>query len=546
MAQSYGKGAMSRALGAAFLNHQVEQLEKSVEGNWRERAAKIKSSDFRSGNGRAGDDGFDNTRPRRGNRGSKKGGHEKNRDRQTKRSNGRASAEEDIPLPPDETRIVVIDVSLLIHSLPLVKRWATSKDKEAFVLVIPLEALNTLDMLKKGSSALAQRARGASRMLEEQVGVNLRVRVQQDNAFVTWDALIHTLASIGTGNASANVDMSTNEVPVPREPHTLPKHADAHFNSEMTVFEDEVTELDDAPEWVRRTICCVGYEAQEASAGASDSDRVDSTAALWPKSVLLATTPVPADAPMGDDVVGDVTRSSTGVHVRRDTGTLTSYWARRVGMDVFEVPVSPGGPGVSPHPRGGHKPEAYSHSRQGRHIDGSESPVVRQYGRRRSSETRYSDEFAHRSFDGRANGPAPGAASIVPRPAYIDGDRDPPSPVSAYGEKATADKDRATSPGIILKYEHSLMSADDPPVLSKGERGSVRATMKLAPIGSELQRGLVGTKAGRAPERHRGAFAFKERGDRARERPKPSLVERPTPTTNRVVRVLARGEKLEP
>ena len=76
--------------------------------------------------------------------------------------------------------------------------------------------LNTLDLLKKGTSSLAQRARAASRILEAQVGTNPRVRVQRDEAFVYWDKIASTSQDTGT--------------PLP------------------------------SPEWVRRTVCCAKWE----------------------------------------------------------------------------------------------------------------------------------------------------------------------------------------------------------------------------------------------------------------------------------------------
>ena len=45
-------------------------------------------------------------------------------------------------------------------------------------------------MLKKGNSPLAQRARAASRILEQQVGTNDRIKVQRDDAFVPWDNIM--------------------------------------------------------------------------------------------------------------------------------------------------------------------------------------------------------------------------------------------------------------------------------------------------------------------------------------------------------------------
>lgn len=54
------------------------------------------------------------------------------------------------------------------------------------ILVMSL-ALNTLDLLKKGNSTIANRARAASRLLEELVGSNNRVHVQEDAAVVDWN-----------------------------------------------------------------------------------------------------------------------------------------------------------------------------------------------------------------------------------------------------------------------------------------------------------------------------------------------------------------------
>ncbi|KAF9022827.1 hypothetical protein BDZ89DRAFT_1137121 [Hymenopellis radicata] len=109
---------MSKALGAAFLRYQVEQLEKSVSPS----------------------------PPRKPSR--------------------RASSPADI---------IVVDASLLIYGLHHVERW--SKPDRQETVVIPLEALTTLDVLKRTSKP----ARAASRILEDQVGYNSRFRIQLDN-----------------------------------------------------------------------------------------------------------------------------------------------------------------------------------------------------------------------------------------------------------------------------------------------------------------------------------------------------------------------------
>jgi hypothetical protein len=168
-----------------------------------------------------------------------------------------------------------------------------------FLKINPLSVLNTLDLLKKGTSPLSQRARAASRVLEAQVGTNPRIRVQQDDAFVSWEAVPF--------NTSA---------PNP---------------------------LMGSPEWLRRTICCACWEAerlvvQESSPAAEVGSRnVNSKlvfaviaqdsepVTLAPKNPSTVQSPVPLPTP----------------HVNkfepRTTGALAAYWAARAGLNVLEV-----------------------------------------------------------------------------------------------------------------------------------------------------------------------------------------------------------------
>lgn len=163
--------------------------------------------------------------------------------------------------------------------------------------------LNTLDLLKKGTSPLSQRARAASRVLEAQVGTNPRIRVQQDDAFVSWEAI--------SFNANA---------PNP---------------------------LMGSPEWLRRTICCACWEAGRPAVPATSSDtgteswnansklvfavivQNSEPVTLAPKNPSLVESPVPLPTP----------------HVNkfepRTTGTLAAYWAARAGLDVLEVQPLP-------------------------------------------------------------------------------------------------------------------------------------------------------------------------------------------------------------
>ena len=126
--------AMSRALGAAFLNHQVQQLEKSVQGaashNWRDR----KAAD--------------------GQRGPPRGGTRRGATPQMRSANAHANAEaRDVGREADRTRdsrrksedsrddkvadIIVVDASVLVHALGHLKSWC--RDGRDEIIIIPLE-----------------------------------------------------------------------------------------------------------------------------------------------------------------------------------------------------------------------------------------------------------------------------------------------------------------------------------------------------------------------------------------------------------------------
>src|SRR6266404_3366875 len=268
---------MSRALGAAFLTHQVEQLEKSVSAspprnpynhhpntNSRDRHrshTNPSSADSKRNQLPVGGIKFTTTTT------TNNQSHQKEqRDRPPavgggprKRGGDDAYARKGGAKEKDAD-VVVVDASVLVNALGQLKKWC--RDGQEEVIIVPLEglsvchprfdlpadlpcapsvpmpiypngpdppALNTLDLLKKGSTPLAQRARTASRMLESQVGTNPRVRVQQDAAFVLWDQI-----DFDTEPPPSSPSSTTPVVPSP------------------------------SPEWVRRTICCAKWEASHA------------------------------------------------------------------------------------------------------------------------------------------------------------------------------------------------------------------------------------------------------------------------------------------
>lgn len=130
---------MSRALGAAFLNHQVEQLEKSVTnqagvGNWRDRR---QSADHPNPNGRGVNEHGPKRPPQGGKHNRKMTSEVVERDRdKSEVTSGRRSVEEPKSGEKDAD-IVVVDSSVLVNALYQVKKWCKEGRKE--VVIIPLE-----------------------------------------------------------------------------------------------------------------------------------------------------------------------------------------------------------------------------------------------------------------------------------------------------------------------------------------------------------------------------------------------------------------------
>lgn len=138
------KDALSRALGAAFLSHKVEELEKTVStspnyGGFQGREKKDRrlspTLDYatrgRGGRGRGG-------RPQRGGRprapdDEYKGDHSYKPD----------NREEERTVDKDAD-VVVVDASVLIHALGQMKVWAKYGRQE--IVIVPLEGESILEV----------------------------------------------------------------------------------------------------------------------------------------------------------------------------------------------------------------------------------------------------------------------------------------------------------------------------------------------------------------------------------------------------------------
>ena len=136
------KAAMAKALGAAFLSHQVEQLEKSVngrgqEGNWRDR--RYRPGQERAGNmnmARRAQNGGEQRFARARGGAADRMGMETGAAGETRERVRR----EDMPAPRGREKdadVVVVDASVLVHALWQVKKWC--RDGRQEIVIIPLE-----------------------------------------------------------------------------------------------------------------------------------------------------------------------------------------------------------------------------------------------------------------------------------------------------------------------------------------------------------------------------------------------------------------------
>ena len=181
-----------------------------------------------------------------------------------------------------------------------------------------------MDLLKKGSSSLAQKARSASRILEAQVGTNPRIRVQRDDAFVPWDKIAFEDATESNPNS--------------------------------------------CPEWVRRIICCALWETEhpEEELKASDGRGFEANATpkndepkahnvvlavlssapnLSPQSISLklADMSVGSEPPLAPVPLPAPTVPHAIKHEVRSVGALVTSWGTKAKIQLLGVePALPG------------------------------------------------------------------------------------------------------------------------------------------------------------------------------------------------------------
>ncbi|KAI5121731.1 hypothetical protein M0805_009024 [Coniferiporia weirii] len=295
------KADLTHKLTAAFLSHRVEELTKSVLEKQNKGAPKFRD--------RRGSRGGARPNYQRGG-GPPRGDGPRGRYGADREQNGEYGGR-DRPAGERVADVVVVDASVLVHALDQLKAWCGKGREE--VVVIPLEALNTLDTLKKGASSgqIVRRGREASRYLEGQVGTNPRIRIQSDNEFVPWDSI-----PFSKDGQDASIDAARS--------------------------------LSECPDWLRRTVCCARWEYDHFPAGNRTSSPVhpesaaakEPSASLPPKVVIAVCFEgaQPPDTAAASELpfVRQLPR-----HEQRCAGRLVAHWAEAAGIPVvkFEAPM---------------------------------------------------------------------------------------------------------------------------------------------------------------------------------------------------------------
>lgn len=128
---------MSKALGAAFLSHQVEQLESKMGKLGVERSQKGPVDTYLLDQGRRGERDADSASGglRTGTRG--RGAPRPTSERaqqQPRRTSGGADS---------HFEVIVLDSSVLIHALDQVTKWC--KPHRSETLIVPLEGMGHID-----------------------------------------------------------------------------------------------------------------------------------------------------------------------------------------------------------------------------------------------------------------------------------------------------------------------------------------------------------------------------------------------------------------
>ncbi|KDN39321.1 hypothetical protein K437DRAFT_270325 [Tilletiaria anomala UBC 951] len=378
---------LSHAMGKLFLSDRIAKMED--EATTLELRRKPAAS---SQKGPSPSHGANNSTKSRGTGNSEGMAHGDS----SKRGPGRGLRQQQ---PQGPIAVRIIDVSLLIYSLRTLHDWIKER---RYRLVVPLEALNVLDVLKKGDMAINIAARKAMRFLDERIislpntasssdtfrpqGQQPQFVVQNDTERINWSDIV---AHVNAGHIPAvdsrvqlHVDPSTNEaakaqsiqaandllveliwdeteesgrsVGAPRHQNKellQTSNAAAQSSSESkpsndgTAFSSGGGIDTDAPLHVRETLSCFAWwecKLRYKMYGSSSAAQ-QACAANDDKDTLALAIALPP--PDSDDLITPRPAAETRdvavsrFHIRAD-GRLMKRYAEEAGMNVIVAPTA--------------------------------------------------------------------------------------------------------------------------------------------------------------------------------------------------------------
>lgn len=288
---------LSHAMGVMFLQDKVDKLERDVSKIAYPRGIRQSKSALTP------DLAPSNSRPHR------------------QSPQPRAITEPGIPAAQDTTTdqiaqtarkgassIRLIDASVLIFSLRSVHNW--SRDQSTCV-IIPLEAINTLDLLKKGDEPINLAARKATRWLEEKIAIS-----SQDGD----EMLTQPMSGIFAQKESFRM--------------TQAQLQEARLNANSLASSDSSTEGPastdmfapaEAPRYLRELLstCLYCKRASDTSTDSSDF------------AVAIAYPP----AHLQDKMIG-TSSSPTSTYLTRTDGRATEAWLKAYHIPLDLAPTS--------------------------------------------------------------------------------------------------------------------------------------------------------------------------------------------------------------
>ncbi|KAG0146447.1 hypothetical protein CROQUDRAFT_722904 [Cronartium quercuum f. sp. fusiforme G11] len=313
---------MSRALGAAFLQHQVQQLERNLDDmTFRRDVVTYPNPQI----------------PRENSNHSIKSGRPNKFDDRSKQPTGSSKTSRQMNLPSSQASskqerkplpIMVIDTSLLIFGLPVLKRW---KAEGKYRIVIPLDVISTLDQLKTYPRPIRGLVRDATEWLDHQFQKNLQTHHHHNDTF------IKKFSPQITGQESSWDELKANFIPPPIEIISIKELINDEGQEEMI---ERALESHDMPRRLRSILQCTLWQ-QKNIEKVEPSNTCTLFVFVPPENMLnsihsdkLTSTGISLAIPSSSSTHNPNPSSPTIDHEILRSGTHMLEWAPRFSINV--------------------------------------------------------------------------------------------------------------------------------------------------------------------------------------------------------------------